>query len=446
MSPTVFEYYFEPEDLGADFVRLIDRFGPTVGKRNWAEKVQDALSPPPTLHVQPETKQDAVQPLATQNSPVDTVLDSTRLERQSLAVVDSPLSQDVEPATSESESKRRSRLRRFISVHALGQYVFCLRSAVLSLEIGDQRDLDEPMPRLTYIPNFDREKIEEALSKELWKFGLLVLASLAIIGSAVVGISTVKQWHFHACIFCLACVLYSATYSALRIVELALRRHAAIAAEAREPEPQFDRIARVNWWSLLKCGYEPVSYERPFRHAELPIEGCPWRVLQQGNRRIPVIKAGSSKIGFKRGELYSKHQVRLVAYALLLESSGPFVVPYGVVLPTDSALGLAFPITDELRCRAIKLIGDFDRQLAQVQHDQMQPKLPEPKSRCSRCDYGSPTQISASEIVKSRKTEQPIVVLRSPRDVFFHCQCADRFGSAPPHERITRMGLSQIVG
>ena len=34
-------------------------------------------------------------------------------------------------------------------------------------------------------------------------------------------------------------------------------------AEARAPEPNITRIERVNWWSMLRAGFEPISYERP---------------------------------------------------------------------------------------------------------------------------------------------------------------------------------------
>jgi hypothetical protein len=202
---------------------------------------------------------------------------------------------------------------------------------------------------------------------------------------------------------------------------------------------------RVNWWSMLKAGFEPIDYERPFQHPELPLEGSPWRVLQRDSRRIPVIKSGVRELGPKPGELYAKHQVRLVAYALLLESASHIEVPYGLVFPADSPHGLAFPITQELRERCINLLSEFERKLAVSQHQNVQPGLPKNHNRCLGCDYGEPKPTTLKEVENADKAGKHLIVLQHSSGDLFRCECADRFGSAPPHRLTVKKNLRAVV-
>jgi hypothetical protein len=332
-----------------------------------------------------------------------------------------------------------------ISVHALGQYVFCPRSAILSAEKGDQRDVDELFPRFTYLPNFDREQIEEMLSAKITQLGFFVLYGVCLVVLLKMGLEEQRRWVFYPSFLALFGLSFWSLNIVVCIVDLAIRRRAALRAEAREPEPSITAIQPVNWWSMLKAGFEPITYERPFQHPELPLEGSPWRVLQRGSYRIPVVKSGSRELGAKRGELYPKHQVRLVAYALLLEAAGYIEVPYGLVFPVDSPRGLAFPITAELRQRCVGLLHDFERKLAESQHDNIQPQLPENRNRCAKCDYGKPLPATVREVENARKSGQPLVVLRHASGQLYRCECADRFGSAPPHGLTVRKGLTAVV-
>ena len=196
---------------------------------------------------------------------------------------------------------------------------------------------------------------------------------------------------------------------------------------------------------MLKAGFEPIRYQRPFQHPELPLEGCPWRVLQKGSQRIPVIRTGGDQLGSAKGKLYPKHEVRLVAYALLLESDGQMQVPYGLVFPVDSPRGLAFAITDDLRKRTIQLLWDLEQRLADSQQRKIQPRLPENRNRCTNCDYGKPVLTSLREVDSARKAGEQVVLLQNRFDELFRCDCGDRFGSAPPHRDSVRKGLRAIL-
>jgi hypothetical protein len=332
-----------------------------------------------------------------------------------------------------------------LSVHALGQYVFCARSAILAAERGDERDIDEPLPRLTFLPNFDLERIEEMLSTSLKQLLLAVVLILGLMVSMTLSsqAESPMQFNLAAITFFLA-LLWSADLL-ISIVQLSIRRIAALRAEVREPEPSFDGTQPVNWWSMLKAGFEPIRYQHPFQHPELPLEGCPWRVLQKESMRIPVIQSGGDRLGNGKGKLFPKHEVRLTAYALLLEADGHLQVPYGLVFPVDSPRGLAFAITDNDRRKAVQLLADFEHQLNESQQRHVQPSLPVNRNRCANCDYGKPVTTSIREVASARKAGEQVVVLQSRSDEIFRCDCGDRFGSAPPHRDSLRKGLRAIL-
>lgn len=345
----------------------------------------------------------------------------------------------------DGQDSRRTRVRNMLSVHALGQFVFCPRAAILAAERGDQRDLDEPLPRLTFLPNFDLERIEEALSAKLKLLGLAVVLIVALPVSMVLSLRDQTPVYFYLASATLFFALLWAADLLTAVVKLAIRRAIALRAEAREPEPSFSGTESVNWWSLLNAGFEPITYPRPFQHPEYPLEGCPWRVLHKGSLRIPVIRAGGDRLGNDSDRLFPKHEVRLVAYALLLEADGHHRVPYGVVFPPDSPWGLAFSITENHRRQAVKLLADFQQQLNDSQQRNVHPGLPANRNCCANCDYGKPVPTTLREVNSLRKAGEQVVVLQNRSDQLFRCDCADRFGSAPPHRDAVRMQLRVIL-
>ena len=343
--------------------------------------------------------------------------------------------------TSKKQHGSRTRVRQFLSVHALGQYVFCARSAILAAEAGDDQDPDEPLPRLTYLPNFERERIEEWLQKKMGQLGFATVCGISAVCLMAAGfLSQDKVMFYPSLLVFMGSTIWFLNLSTT-IMRLVARRRAAIKAEAREPVPDIEGVQAVNWWSMLKAGFEPANYDRPFRHPEFPLEGCPWRVLERGSQRVPVIRSGSHKLGASKGELYAKHQIRLVAYALLLEAMGQVEVPFGIVVPPDSAHGLALPITDELREQTVKTLHEFSVKLMESQQHQVEPRLPDRRKRCEQCRHGSPQPIDIDTINRSRQAGKQVVVLLNNKGETFHCDCGDRFGVAPPHSTSTRLGL-----
>lgn len=336
--------------------------------------------------------------------------------------------------------------RDLISVHALGQFTFCNRAGVYAAEHGEESDPEEFEPRLDFLPNFDLERIEEQLSKMLQALWGLLILTLVFAAAMVGGVAVHSRRVFYpalaGCLVCLVCLPRNVRANWILI----RRRSAARRARASEPEPTFQRIEPVNWWSMLKAGFEPVSYRRQMRHPVLPLEGNPWRVLERASLRIPVILSGGRRLGDAKHSIYPKHALRLAAYAVLLEATEHVHVPYGVIFPANSHLGLAVPLEDALRDRVATEVRRARDLLSRSQAGESDPRPPHERQHCTSCPHGVPQPISDSEIVRSRQLGERLLILEDRHDRRFHCPCGDRFGSAPPHVRIIELGLRASVG
>jgi hypothetical protein len=340
-----------------------------------------------------------------------------------------------------SESAWRDRM----SVHVLGQFAFCGRAGIYSAENGDETDLDEPLPQWGYLPNFDLERIEEQLAKllrQLWLLlGLIVIFIVGMVG----GVALQDRRIFYPALLGVLVCGVSVFNTVVMVLTLLWRRAAARRAQAREPDRAIDRIQAVNWWSLLKAGFDPVPCQRQFRHPRLALEGSPWRVLERGSLRIPVIKSGARKLGDAKHAIYPKHELRLAAYAMLLEATEHVQVPYGVIFLADSHLGLAIPITEFLRNQVAEQLERANDLIVRSQRGESEPRPPADRNRCATCRLGEPIAISDSDIRSARKSRTSLLVLKDPSERKFHCACGDRFGSAPPHRRIINLGLTSTV-
>lgn len=458
MSRKVFEYYFDREDLEPFFSELPQTLvhsssGPKSrasspdqqANSKRAGVAEETSRPPETTSREPAAKEVHERSAAAEPEEKVAAENDESRSQQEVGVGQGKSYQRSVDKSVESRDGSRTRVRRLFSVHALGQYVFCPRSGILAAENGDQRDEDDELPRLTYLPNFDRQRIEEAISGKLTQLAFFVLYGVCLVVLMKMGLADRNRWVFYPSAVVLLGLGFWSLGTLFDLLELVLRRQAAIRAEAREPEPDIREIVRVNWWSLLKAGLEPIEYQQPFQHPELPLEGCPWRVLQRGSRRIPVIRSGAWKLGDRKGELYVKHQVRLVAYALLLEATGHIEVPYGVVFSVHSPHGLAFPITAELRQRTVDLLRDFQQQIVASQQHQSHPEMPPNRNRCTNCDYGKPSATTTEDVQRDLRAGKQLVVLQHHQGDLYRCECGDRFGSAPPHGMTVKKNLRVIV-
>lgn len=432
MSSDEFEYFFEPEELGLSL-------DANSAESDHFEDPESTVDAEPVSHNEPKTDKSAesdVEKIPTPPKP-DPVAPLQRFR--------APATADAGTSPERPVDQARTNVRRLLSVHALGQFEYCPRSAILAAEIGDESDIDEPPPRLDYLPNYDLERIEEYLSKYIRRLllGLFLVAGLTLV--MIAGLVQANRVLFYpAFAGFLPCVMWL-MHLVGAVLQLSLRRRAALRAELREPDPRVEGITAVNWWSMLKAGFEPVRYERPLRHPELPLEGNPWRVLERGSVRIPVAYSGSDRLGERDNHVFPKHRIRLAAYALLLESMGHVEVPYGIVFPVDSVSGLAIPITRALQEEATRRLDNFSQILLRSQNGECEPNPPRDRRRCEKCRHGEPTLITPDAITQARTAGTPLLVLQQAGDREYHCLCGDRFGSAPPHGRSIKLGLSSLL-
>lgn len=334
---------------------------------------------------------------------------------------------------------------RRVSVHALGQYVYCPRAAVLADERGDARDPDEAPPRLDYLPCYELARIDEAIARQLDR----LLGAVVLVGGLVV-LALRGWWDPGSTLFVPSFALLGpAVWWLLSVVEalarLAARRRAALTAQADAPPPEVTVVTHVHWWGLLRAGLEPYEPRQPYRHPSLPLGGAPWRVLQRGGLQVPVVKSGGKRLGPRAGSVYAKHELRLAAYALLLEADGHTVAPYGVVLRDGTTQGLAVPLSAETKRSAARRAQELVDLVTRWRARLADPPAPREASRCGGCHHGAPEAVSARE-ARRLAAEGPLLLLRGVKGDLHHCACGDRFGAAPPHNKTLRKGLAPVVG
>ena len=384
-------------------------------------------------------RHDAIEPPANKSETVDRsvheVHSSEEPEKESSYLNSSPDKVHVQRSVSRG-------LGRYVSVHALGQFVYCARAAVIAAEAGDSGDKEEMPVRLDYLPNYDLERIEERLSSEIRRLMLAIMVAAGMAMIAMKGVIEINRyWFYPAFIVCLiasACVLQAFQ----NIFVLSLRRQAAIRAEQLASTPTITTVRPISWWSMKNAGFETVTYEQPIRHPELPLEGNPWRVLERGSLRIPVIRSGAKKLGPKSGEVFAKHKIRLAAYGLLLESIGSAMPPFGIVLPARGVRGMAVPLDRELKSNARHAIARLATLLAHVRLGDADPKPPNKIERCLDCPYGLPHRIHTREIRQSQRDSKPLLLMKRIDGKIYHCECGDRYGAIPPHSKTLRLGLT----
>ncbi|MBX3414034.1 MAG: hypothetical protein KF708_15195 [Pirellulales bacterium] len=223
--------------------------------------------------------------------------------------------------------------RGWLTVHTLSEFVFCPRAGAIAYANQQMDEVDLPPPRfnLDYLPDYSLALIEEALDHQLRSFrrlGLQVLA--AIIGGGLLWWGGYRLILLPIALLLLRqAVLFSQRLS--NVLLLAARRRAALAAQAREPVRDSDQMQKVNWWELLRAGYESEAHELVLEDESLQLAGRPWRVLSRGSLRIPVVKA-LTPAGDRSPLPKPQHAARVAAYCRLLSQSVGGESPFGIVI------------------------------------------------------------------------------------------------------------------
>ena len=321
-----------------------------------------------------------------------------------------------------------------VVVHVLAEYVFCPRAGLLAQEESED-DLGEEnwprIPRLDYLPDFDRLPIEQTLEAK-WRGLWMTLTWIPV--------ALFMGWCFHRYVSPMPTLLVvgACVFTALRVVKhmreifvLVTRLHASRTAQPAIPDPHLEIPQPVNWWSLLNAGFASVEYEGPHKDDKLALAGRPWCVLHRGGLRIPVFRkiAGEPK-------LHHQHFVRMAAYCHLLTVTEGGDSPYSVVLFGRGYDGVAVPNLEKYQREVPVRLDRLREMLSAVRDCRGMPEAPH-DNRCRGCHWGKPQRSTLSTLAGTQRIKRT----RGNDGRIYHCDCGDRFDWVPGHELAEKLGL-----
>ena len=335
-----------------------------------------------------------------------------------------------ERSTVDYETLASDRGAPWVGVHVMTEFIYCPRAGVLMHESkDDDRGHDSVRtPRLDEAIWYNRDRLEATLEdacNEIWRvFTWAVPIGIAIV---IAGLMTTWWLWLSAVPMGLWLLTWLIEKSEL-IDDLKRRLELEDQAAQNRPDPQATYPQEINWWSLLKSGFEALEYEDPHKDPKLRVSGRPWRVLRDGSTRIPVFRKS-------RGEarLWTQHYVRIAAYCHLVECMEGGSVPYGIVIFEDGYSGVTVPNTEQGRWPFWEGLELARRMLKDL--SQFPPGPPEPRysGKCSNCPLGSPRQC------RRQKATFPA---RASNGKYYRSDCGDRFQWIPPHEWAFKRRLS----
>ena len=334
-----------------------------------------------------------------------------------------------------------------VGVHVLSEFVFCPRAALLAYESEADSGEDELFlgPRLGGFEDYNEHLFAEALHQS-WG-DLRLWLTLMAPSSLVVLIA----WQLHSWFAGLLVslpFLYLAARSwetSLRIVSLIRERAIFHAAVPVEIDMAPTDVVEVNWWSLLKSGFDCFKLQDSLMTTEERLNGKRWRVLKKGSTiSIPVIRRHRGKRDWGR-----QHVVRIAAYCRLIERCEGRSAPFGVILFAGSYDCVIIPNTAAAMTQFEEALGEV-REFLEL-HDKGTHVPAEPTdNRCAGCPYGKPVRYKRgkTETVLNGVALVPFTTdsRRESDGQFrgtFHCPCGDRFKWVPRHRDAEALNLTR---
>jgi len=331
----------------------------------------------------------------------------------------------------------------WVRVRTLGEFVFCPRAGILSQASADDDDepADERM-NLDYLPEYNLALIEEELAVQLRRLAWWAVWSLCALfffgASWWNDLPPILTWALAGpAVLC----VWKTCQTLAAVIILSDRRREALSAKAIEPPSDLKDDHRVDWWELLKAGFESVAYLEPLRDEEWALAGKPWRVLKKGSLRIPVIRLPADNYHAGRYWVYEQHRIRLAAYAHLISECEGGQTPYGVILFGGSTGGVAVPILSV--DVVVNKLDDLQRAL-DLERMHIPTPIPTDTKVCSGCPLGAPRVLTASDR-NDAALGRKIHAITGPDGKAYRCDCGDRFKWIPPHRDAVRRGVIQLV-
>ena len=304
-----------------------------------------------------------------------------------------------------------------------------LLSACGNLAHENQRDEedDEP-PSLYTLPKYELAAIEQALIELKTKCirDVLIIAGLVICG--MVARSYREIWALIVIAVVVIKMCQRLWQRAWDGIELFNRRYAALHDHCAEPDPQSDSMQAINWFGLLKLGFESVRLHESLRDPLWQLEGRPWRILRQGSLVIPVFHT-KSPIDRPR----EQHIAKIMAYCRLVETSFKVQCPYGIILTQDDHSGFSIPHTAKYRSAFHNHLLAFRTLARESDSRGLAMSISYTPQACRSCPLGEPHSVRNGRRIQCQEVLLPIVVLRDNDWNEYRCDCGDRFSWKPPH-------------
>lgn len=324
-----------------------------------------------------------------------------------------------------------------LSVHVLGEQVFCLRAGLIAFESGDEQAVEPELgPKLHDWIDYDLHRFREELHRcwEKLSFWVMWLAPAVLV--------VLIFWRMISP-FAAALVSLPAFYVAVRAGEILVRIFSLLWAwqqYTRAPETDIDlnptKEIDINWWTLRKAGFDCLKPPDPHRHPERPLSGRPWRMLIKTPYRIPVLCKHLGKRSWGQ-----QHVIRLAAYSQLIELCEVAKAPFGILKFGNSYRCRLIPITAETKATLEReLLNAWE--LLQVAQSEKYTLAPPTGNQCHGCRHGLPHLLQKGSVTVLNGVEWDAVAIPVGKDKKYHSTCGDRFRWVPPHQKAEELGIT----
>ncbi|WP_437191135.1 hypothetical protein [Planctomicrobium sp. SH527] len=325
-----------------------------------------------------------------------------------------------------------------LTVHVLGEQVFCSRAGVIASESSDEQGAEPDLgPKLHDWIDYDLFHFREELHR-CWEklcFWLTWLAPALLV--------VLIFWRLVSP-FAAALVSLPAFYAAARAGEILVRIFSLLWAwqqYTRAPEMEIDLNPKkeidINWWTLRKAGFDCIKPNDPHDHPDRPLRGKPWRMLIKTPHRIPVLCKHLGKRSWGQ-----QHVVRLAAYAELIERCEVAKAPFGILKFGNSSRCRLIPITPEMKADVERELLNTWELLQVAQRERYTIAAPT-GNQCRGCQHGYPHLLQKGSATVLKGEELAAYPAPPNQKKQYHSVCGDRFGWIPPHQRAVELGIVQ---
>lgn len=314
----------------------------------------------------------------------------------------------------------------WLSVHAIAEYTFCPRAGLLAYE-NPLGDMDDEPPAFDTLPAFELNAIEAETSRQRnslfrWLWGSAIATAISLFA-----ISIQQYWLLVIGFVAMAFFSYQSGSTLLTLLDLLNRLGLAQSGYCAEPQPNVAMNQPVNWFGMLRLGFESQRLQEPLPDADWQFDGKPWRVLRRGSLTIPVFRTRSVQV-----KLHDQHIAKIMAYCHLCSVCFGTECPYGIVLTGDDYSGFAVSTHSSNLEKFHKSLVEL-RQFAQSAKQRNEDSVRIDKHKCNKCPFGQPHPVALGRRVYREGVPIPIKVTGSWNQRATHSDCGDRFDWVPPY-------------